>query len=95
MLFGFNLALSTYFQKIAVSPTEITSNVSVEQAVNHIAAVVVPIVGGVAWVKYGPQATFLFGVVIVTLSLILTQFIRTAPEGCRTRAGAGCHGVSG
>lgn len=80
VLFGFNLALSTYFQKIAVGPEEITSNVSVEQAVNHIAAVVIPIIGGMAWVRYGSQATFLFGVVIVSISLVLAQFIRTGPE---------------
>jgi predicted MFS family arabinose efflux permease len=80
VLFGFNLALSTYFQKIAVTPEEITSNVSVEQAINHIAAVFIPILGGVAWERYGPQATFLFGVVIVGLSLILAQFIRTKPS---------------
>jgi predicted MFS family arabinose efflux permease len=79
VLFGFNIALSTYFQKIAVSPEEITSNVSVEQAVNHIAAVIVPIIGGVAWTTYGPQATFLVGVLIVLASLILAQFVRTSP----------------
>ncbi len=77
VLFGFNLGLTTYFQKIAVSREEITGNVSVEQAINHIAAVFVPIIGGVAWVKYGSQAPFLVGVLIVAASLVLTQFIRT------------------
>lgn len=88
ILFGFNLALTTYFQKIAVTREEITSNVSVEQAVNHIAAVFIPIVGGVAWAKYGPQATFLVGVLIVLVSLILAQFIRTTPSSAMTPAPA-------
>jgi len=73
---GFNLALETYFQKIAVSPEEITSNVSMSQTINHISALVVPVVGGIIWETVSPAATFLFGVGIVVLCLGLTQFLR-------------------
>jgi len=77
LLFGFNLALTTYFQKIAVTQEEITNNLSMEQTFNHIPAIIVPIVGGLVWVKFGSQAPFIFGAVIVTISLVLVQFIRT------------------
>ncbi len=77
---GFNLGLTTYFQKIAMSPEEITSNVSVEQTINHIAAIVIPVVGGTVWAVYGSQAPFLFGALIVLAALVLTQFMRLAPE---------------
>ncbi len=77
IFFGFNLALTTYFQKIAVTPEEITSNLSVEQTINHIAAIIVPVVGGTVWERYGSQATFLAGSGIVLVSLVLTQFMRT------------------
>jgi predicted MFS family arabinose efflux permease len=80
ILFGTNLALTTYFQKIAVTQEEITSNISVQQTINHIAAVIIPIVGGTAWELFGSQAPFLVGVVIVVVSLALTQFIRTTPQ---------------
>jgi predicted MFS family arabinose efflux permease len=80
ILFGTSLALTTYFQKIAVTQEEITSNISVQQTINHIAAVIIPIVGGTAWELYGSQAPFLVGVVIVVVSLVLTQFIRTGPR---------------
>jgi predicted MFS family arabinose efflux permease len=79
-MFGFNLALVTYFQKIAVTPEEITSNLSVEQTINHIAAIVVPVVGGTVWEWFGSQAPFLVGVGIVLVSLALTQLMRTPPE---------------
>jgi len=75
---GFNLGLTTYFQKIAVAPEEITSNLSVEQTINHIAAIVIPVVGGTVWVVYGSQAPFIFGAVIVLAALALTQFMRPA-----------------
>jgi predicted MFS family arabinose efflux permease len=79
-MFGVGLALTTYFQKIAVTPEEITSNVSVEQAINHIAAVIIPLAGGMAWELFGSQALFLLGVGIVLVALVLTQAIRTPSE---------------
>ncbi len=80
VMFGFNLALVTYFQKIAVTPEEITSNLSVEQTINHISSMVVPVIGGAVWQLFGSQAPFLTGVGIVLVSLLLTQFMRTPPE---------------
>ena len=65
VFFGFNIALTTYFQKIAVTREEITSNLSAEQAIQHIAAITVPVIGGTVWELYGSRAPFLFGVFIV------------------------------
>ena len=89
VMFGFNLALVTYFQKIAVTPEEITSNLSVEQTINHIAAMVVPVMGSAVWELFGSQAPFLAGVGIVLVSLVLTQFIRTPPEPVAVAATGG------
>jgi len=77
ILFGFSIALQSYFQKIAVGPEEITPNISLGQTINHVAAVVVPVVGGVVWESLGAQYTFLAGVVIALLSLALTQWMET------------------
>lgn len=77
VLFGFNLALPTYFQKIAVTQEEITSNMAVEQTINRIAAVVIPVIGGAVWEAFGSQAPFLFGVGIALVSLALAQAIKT------------------
>jgi MFS family permease len=79
IFFGFNLAIESYFQKIAHSPAEITSNVSMAQTINHISALIVPIVGGILWEQISPSATFLAGVLIAVISLVLVQFIRTQP----------------
>jgi len=77
MLFGFRIALPSYFQKIAVRPQEITPNISLGQTINHIAAVTIPLVGGVVWETLGSRYTFLIGVGIVTLSLIMVQWMCT------------------
>jgi predicted MFS family arabinose efflux permease len=77
IFFGFNLALESYFQKIAHSREEITSNLSMAQTINHVSALVVPILGGILWEQIAPSATFLAGVAIAIISLVLVQFIRT------------------
>lgn len=79
IFFGFSLALNSYFQKIAVSPADITSNVSVGQSINHVSAVSIPLIGGLVWEAVGPQATFLFGAAIALVSLLLTQWMQTEP----------------
>ena len=79
IFFGFNLALESYFQKIAHSPEEITSNVSMGQTINHVSALLVPVLGGILWERVSPSAPFLAGVVIAIVSLALVQFIRTGP----------------
>ena len=88
VMFGFNMATSTYFQKIAVTQEEITSNLSVEQTINHIAAIVVPIAGGAVWELFGSQVPFLAGVGIVLISLALTQFIRIPEDPSSVTAAA-------
>lgn len=89
IMFGFNLALTTYFQKIAVTPEEITSNLSVEQSINHVAGIVVPVIGGTVWALYGSQAPFLVGFGVVLVSLTLTQFMSTPPGSVAAVAKAG------
>lgn len=79
IFFGFNLAVDSYFQKIARSPEEITSNVSMAQTINHISALVVPWLGGLLWVGVSPTATFLAGTAIAAISLVLAQFIPAHP----------------
>jgi predicted MFS family arabinose efflux permease len=79
VFFGFNLAVDSYFQKIARSPEEITSNVSMAQTINHISALVVPWLGGLLWVEVSPTATFLAGTAIAAVSLAFAQFIPARP----------------
>ena len=76
ILSGFSFALKSYFQKIVVAPEEITPNVALGQTFNHIAAVILPIVGGLVWEAVGAQYTFLAGVAIAAVSLSLALQMR-------------------
>ncbi len=77
VLFGFRIALQSYFQKIAVQPQDITPNISLGQTINHIAAVIIPLTGGIVWEAFGSQYTFLIGVGLVMITLVVIQWMRT------------------
>ncbi len=77
VLFGFRIALQSYFQKIAVQPQDITPNISLGQTINHIAAVIIPLTGGIVWEAFGSQYTFLIGVGLVMITLVVVQWMRT------------------
>lgn len=64
-------------QKIAVSPQEITGNLSLGQTIDHIAAVIIPVAGGIMWEAFGARYTFLVGLAIVVVALMLTTRMHT------------------
>lgn len=78
LLFNFTMAIRTYFQKVA-DRTDIAPSMAVGFTINHIAAVVLPVVGGVLWiVDY--RIPFILGSILSLISLIAAQGIRISPE---------------
>ena len=67
--FVFAMALNTYVGKIAPK-SEYTPTLSMGVAMNHIAAVTMPLVGGLLWKYVGFQWTFLIGACAAGASLI-------------------------
>ncbi len=77
--FGFTLALRSYFQKIVLVPQDITPNMSLGQSINHVAAVIIPVIGGWLWEAFDPAVPFLGGAVVAVVSLLLTFFWMREP----------------
>lgn len=78
IFFNFAIAIRTYFQKVG-DPRDIAPSMAVGFTINHIAAVVLPALGGLLWmVDY--RIPFLTGALLALLSLLAVQRIRT-PEG--------------
>jgi len=74
MFFNFHIAIRTYFQKVG-DPRDIAPTMAVGFTINHIAAVVLPVVGGILWmVDY--RIPFVGGAVLALISLIAVQWIR-------------------
>lgn len=75
MLFSFGVSLTTYLNKI-VRPGELMPSLAMGQTMNHIAAVVIPITGGLLWARFGYHAPFWTGVIAALISLALTQTLQ-------------------
>jgi predicted MFS family arabinose efflux permease len=73
VLFNFAIAIRTYFQKIG-DPQDIAPSMAVGFTINHIAAVVMPVVGGILWmVDY--RIPFIAGAAMSVVSLLAVQKI--------------------
>lgn len=73
LFFPFSIGIKTWFQKTA-DPEDIGSSVAVGFAINHIAAVVLPIVGGALWmIDY--RIPFIIGIGLCILSLYFSRKI--------------------
>ena len=79
MCFGFEVARTTYLDKIA--PQEhIMQTISLGITMNHLSAIPVPIIGGFIWKKFGYSWTFMAGAAILLFSLIAVGRIRTTEK---------------
>ncbi|MBU4261792.1 MAG: MFS transporter [Proteobacteria bacterium] len=73
VLFNFAIAIRTYFQKVA-DPKDIAPSMAVGFTINHIAAVVMPVLGGLAWmIDY--RIPFVAGAFFSLISLFAVQKI--------------------
>ena len=74
IFFNFAIAIRTYFQKVG-DPRDIAPSMAVGFTINHIAAVVLPAVGGLLWI-IDYRIPFIFGAFLSMISLMLVQQIK-------------------
>jgi len=74
IFFNFSMAIRTYFQKVS-DPRDIAPSMAAGITINHIAAVILPTVGGILWmVDY--RIPFLIGTCLGVISLIAAQQVK-------------------
>jgi predicted MFS family arabinose efflux permease len=69
ILFGSSIALRSYLGKIS-TPEDLTSCLSFGMTANHITAIFIPVLGGMAWSMFGYKATFIAGAAIVFIDML-------------------------
>lgn len=74
IFFNFAMGIRTYFQKIG-DPKDIAPSMAVGFTINHIAAVIIPALGGLMWIL-DYRVPFIAGAVMSAISLSLVQFIK-------------------
>ena len=77
-LFALAIAQKTYFQKIA-TPSDIAATAGVAFSINHVAAVVIPVVFGMLWL-YSPALVFGAGAAMALVSLGLAFLVPRDPR---------------
>jgi MFS family permease len=78
LLFAFAIGITTYLNGI-VRPDEMTPSLTMGTTMNHIAAVIVPVTGGVLWKTVGDfRIPFWIGIGVVLLSLAAARRIPAA-----------------
>lgn len=77
ILFSMAIAQKTYLQKIA-DPKDLAATAGVAFSINHIAAVILPVLYGVLWIQ-SPMLVFLTGAVLAGASLILARLVPSEP----------------
>ena len=83
IFFAMAIALKSYLKKIA-DPADIASTAGVSFSINHIAAVLLPVVLGMLWI-ISPAMVFIVGAMLAVVSLLLSQLIPGMPgEGTET-----------
>ncbi|MFT5089801.1 MAG: MFS family permease [Candidatus Latescibacterota bacterium] len=78
LIFFGGIALTTYAHKIAPAD-ELKPTLSMGVTMNHVASVAAPLIGGLAWMKFGYQVIFFSGAALAFISLIVSQWVD--PEG--------------
>lgn len=73
IVFNFSMAIKTFYQKIA-NKKDIASGMAVGFTINHVAAVFIPALGGLAWIA-DYRAVFYGAVALSVISLVMTQLI--------------------
>lgn len=74
VFYNFHIAIQTYFQKIG-DPKDIASSISVSFTINHMAAVILPAIGGVLWI-IDYRIPFIGGAIFSLIALIAVQKIQ-------------------
>jgi hypothetical protein len=78
VFFAMAIALKSYLKKIA-DPADMAATAGVSFSINHIAAVILPVVLGLVWVV-SPPMVFIIGAMFAIASLLLSQLVPGSPE---------------
>jgi len=78
LFFALAIAIKTYFQKIA-NPEDIAATAGISFSINHIAAVVIPVLLGLVWIA-NPSWVFYCGAGFALCSLSLSFLIPNNPS---------------
>jgi len=77
LFFSFVIAINSFFRKLA-DPKDIAPSMSVGFTINHLTAVILPVIGGFLW-TIDWRIPFFASAVLALISLLFAQMVKTPP----------------
>lgn len=81
MFLGFEVAITTHMDKIC-DPEDVSASLAMGGTINHISAVLIPVVGGFLWDTVSPVATFMVGFALCIVSFLQAYFLPEPEKIC-------------
>lgn len=83
-MFSLSVGIDTYGKKILVKANDLRPTMVAGQTMNHVAAVIVPVTGGLLWEAFGYAVPFVAGAAIAAISvgasLLISRSDRASPS---------------
>lgn len=80
LMMSVNMARSTYLRKIALTPEDVTSTLTMGVSIDHVFSISVALIGGLLWQTLNYQVIFILGAGIALLSLFSSMRLRIPQE---------------
>lgn len=81
MLFSVGMARSMYMKKIAIQDSDIQPTLSAGVTIDHIFSILIALLGGFIWNRFGFQYVFLLGVVIASVNFFVAIQVKVPQKG--------------
>jgi MFS family permease len=89
LLFSLGAGRAVYVSRLAESPQELTSTLSLGISINHIVSMTIPPVAGVVWVVFGYQKVFLAAAVLAFAISAFASLVPPKAENLSAESGSG------
>ena len=76
LLFGANMARTTYLSRIAVKPEHVAPTLSLGITINHAVSMSMPAIGGILWATFGHTSVFMAAAGVAVLMFAFSTLIR-------------------
>lgn len=70
----FSMATNTYLKRTA-SPEDVAPSLAMGMTTMHVSAMIIPVLGGLLWQRFGFQVPFFVGAVFIVISIFVSQRI--------------------
>ncbi len=81
VMFSLSVGIDTYGKKILIKASDLRPTMVTGQTMNHVAAVVVPVMGGLLWQAFGYFVPFVAGAAVAAISVGVSLLIfRSGPS---------------